>query len=338
MVPVVAALLLLGLAYYLPGFAFLVAAVFALLAVGFWLVGARTRIRELHRWGAVSNMYALSPEAFEAHVANTYGALGYKTSVTRRVGDQGIDVLAERGQERIGIQCKRTTEAVSNSAVQEAYAGKAHYQCSSASVIALGGFTSSARSLASTTGVSLIDGPAYADLFHRANATVPTRSVLNVFPKRRMAMNAVICALVALVTFGVGLVRVAAPPTSAQATGSRNVAPIPRSPSPGDTVKQFYSLINARDFPTAYALLSPSFKKSMSLASFEEGYATTTSVYAHTDDDNSQTVSVRLVATDRNPDGSSRTTTFDGHWSVVPNPLGGWLLDDGRFQRTRVSS
>lgn len=330
-VPFVAALILLGVAYSRPGFAFLVAVVFAVLALSIWLVGAQDRIRELHRWGTVSNMYALSPEAFESHVADTYAALGYTASVTPRVGDQGIDVLAQRGQERIGIQCKRTTEAVSNGAVQEAYAGKAHYQCSSASVIALGGFTRAARSLASTTGVALVDGAAYADLFHRASAALPRRAVWNVPPKRRAATNAVACACVALGTFAVGLAGVNAPPSTLQVVGSGSVAQRPRIGSPGDAVRRFYSAINARDFPIAYAYLSPSFRRSMSLAAFEHGYATTTSVVAETAQDESANVAVRLVATDRKPDGTTQTSTFDGHWSVVASPSGGWFLDDGRF-------
>jgi hypothetical protein len=210
--PLILGLLILWFAYRTPGFAITVCVAFAAVAASIWLLGSKRRIRELHQWGAVSNMYTLSPEAFEAHVAGTYEALGYKTTVTRRIGDQGLDVLAVRGQERIGVQCKRTTEAVSNSAVQEAYAGKAHYQCSSAAVVALGGFTTGARSLAATTGVSLFDGSAYADLFHRATATLPNRSVWNVLPTPRARMRALICASISAVTIVVGIAGITSRP------------------------------------------------------------------------------------------------------------------------------
>jgi HJR/Mrr/RecB family endonuclease len=206
--PAVIPLLLLAgflfVLYQLPALALATSLVCLSLTVMFWYVGGRRRVHELQRWAAISNMYALSPDDFERHVAETFGHLGYRVTVTRRVGDQGIDVLAERGNECIGIQCKRSTEPASNGAIQEAYAGIAHYRCTKAAVVSLGGFTSSARALATSTNVELIGPSQYADMFHRAAGVVPTRSPWNVLPRSTMK-NAVICAAIAVAAFAVGV-------------------------------------------------------------------------------------------------------------------------------------
>jgi hypothetical protein len=324
--------LFLVAAWFIPGMAFAAGMVFGLAAAVLWYVGARKRLVEIHRWSAVSNLYVLSPEEFERHVAATYAALGYSVSVTRRVGDQGIDVLAERGGERLGIQCKRTTEPASNGAIQEVYAGKAHYHCTAAAVISLGGFTRPAQALAKSTAVELVDGAQYADLFHRATAALPKRSLMTVVPGARVMVGVVGCVAAAAIALTVGGLRAAMPPmTEASIATPAQGAGI----SPGAAVERFYSEINGKDFRSAYERLSPSFRKSMPFDTFRTGYATTMSVIATTTDpDDGPVVQVHLIAVDRNGDGTSRTTTFDGYWKVVPGFGGDWLLDDGRFHKS----
>lgn len=329
LIPLMVGILLFTIAFYSPTFAHLFTIVFALLAVGFWLIGASRRASDIRRWTAVANMYALSPDAFEHHVADTYSAMGYRTRVTKRVGDQGLDVIAERGKERLGIQCKRTTEPTSNSAVQEAYAGKAHYQCTSAAVVALGGFTSSALALASTTGVIVIDGAAYADLVHRAKAATSSRPFWQVFPKRQMALNAAICAISAVVFFGI---ENASPGRQSDGVNVYTTSPVSRS-TPADAIRSFYESISAKEYSKAYALLSPTFKSVDTYASFVAGYKTTENVSVSTSNDSGSVVNVRLVATDRNADGSNRVTRYKGYWSVVSDSSGSWLLDTGHFTK-----
>lgn len=204
-VPVIGVGLLLFLEAAAHSLALFAAVAFGLIAICIWYVGARARLRVMHRWASVSNMYSLSPDAFEQHVASTFQLLGFKATVTPRVGDQGIDVIAERNGERIGIQCKRSNDRTPNSAVQEAYAGQAHYGCTKSMVVALGGFTSSAQALAASTAVELVDGARYADVFHRASATLPTRSVWTVFPPKNAAIMAISCASASLISFLIAL-------------------------------------------------------------------------------------------------------------------------------------
>jgi len=59
--------------------------------------------------------------------------------------------------ERIAVQCKNHSAPVGNRPVQEVYAGARHHRCVEAWVVAPTGYTSGARDLAKSTGVSLHD-------------------------------------------------------------------------------------------------------------------------------------------------------------------------------------
>jgi|GEM_PF-3099561 len=78
-------------------------------------------------------------------------------SVTRGSNDYGVDILAQLGDEKYAIQCKRCSFPVSNKAVQEVYTGKNMYECSCAAVMTNGYFSSAAARTAETVGVELWD-------------------------------------------------------------------------------------------------------------------------------------------------------------------------------------
>lgn len=100
---------------------------------------------------------------FEHWCAGMLSKQGWKATVSKASGDQGVDVVAKRGGTEVAIQCKRYSAPVGNKAVQEAFAGKQYAQASHACVIATGGFTRSAKELATATGVSLIDAQLISD-------------------------------------------------------------------------------------------------------------------------------------------------------------------------------
>lgn len=81
----------------------------------------------------------------------------YNVSVTQGSGDQGIDVLAEKGGVKYGIQCKCYSKDIGNKAVQEAFAGKTFYHCHVAAVLTNRFFTKSAQELAAVNQVLLWD-------------------------------------------------------------------------------------------------------------------------------------------------------------------------------------
>jgi restriction system protein len=81
---------------------------------------------------------------------------GWETRTVGGSGDQGADVIAERGGQQAVIQCKLYQSPVGNKAVQEAFAAMSHYSAAFAAVITSSGFTPSARRLSATTGVVLV--------------------------------------------------------------------------------------------------------------------------------------------------------------------------------------
>lgn len=94
---------------------------------------------------------------FESAVAALFSQMGFIVSLTKSSGDQGIDIIAEKGSQRIGIQAKCYSGSVGNSAIQEAVAGKAYYNLNKVMVITNSQFTSSAVSLAQSNDVILWD-------------------------------------------------------------------------------------------------------------------------------------------------------------------------------------
>ncbi len=98
----------------------------------------------------------LDPIEYETYCASLLEERGWNTRLTQASGDQGVDVLATKGDIVIAIQCKRYAGAVGNDAVQQVFAGKKHYSAHFAAVVSNGIFSSSARQLAHSTGVLLL--------------------------------------------------------------------------------------------------------------------------------------------------------------------------------------
>lgn len=120
----------------------------------------------LHRWlGRQENLstYDLSEidqmdgGEFEEYVAALFRKLGYQASVTQQSRDFGVDVVAKRGRERIAIQVKCYSKAVSLGGVQQAVAGMHKYNCNKAMVVTNNYFTAGAQELASHSSCELID-------------------------------------------------------------------------------------------------------------------------------------------------------------------------------------
>lgn len=93
---------------------------------------------------------------FEHWCARRFDELGWTTRITSVSGDQGVDIIAIKGDVIVAIQCKRYSQPVGNAAVQEIYAGKQYASANYACVISTAGYTKSAKELARSTGVYLI--------------------------------------------------------------------------------------------------------------------------------------------------------------------------------------
>jgi len=93
---------------------------------------------------------------YEVWVSERLQHLGWKTRVTQGSGDQGVDVVAEKGGTVVAIQCKKYSSPVGNKAVQEAFSGKTYIGANKAAVVTNASFTRSAYELAQSVGVQLL--------------------------------------------------------------------------------------------------------------------------------------------------------------------------------------
>jgi restriction system protein len=99
----------------------------------------------------------MSGMQFEHFTADVLRGLGFHATPLGGSGDQGVEVIARKGNEKIAVQCKNYDRPIGNKPVQEVYAGARHHRCTRAWVIAPAGFTKGATDLARSVGVSLYD-------------------------------------------------------------------------------------------------------------------------------------------------------------------------------------
>ncbi|WP_160309805.1 restriction endonuclease [Chromobacterium subtsugae] len=107
----------------------------------------------------------MSGEDFEDYCARILIKNGWDARVTKKTGDQGVDIIARFESVMVVFQCKKYSQPVGNKAVQEVSAGKLHEQADFAAVVSNAAYTNAARELARTNNVFLLH---YTDLsdFH----------------------------------------------------------------------------------------------------------------------------------------------------------------------------
>jgi restriction system protein len=98
----------------------------------------------------------LDGNSYELHCAHVLRKCGWTAEVMGGSGDQGADIIAERGRTRVVIQCKKYSKSVGNKAVQEAIGGQAMYRAHAAAVVSNAPFTKGAEELARMTKVLLL--------------------------------------------------------------------------------------------------------------------------------------------------------------------------------------
>lgn len=107
----------------------------------------------------------LSGEDFEGLLQRLFDAMGYKTQKIGHTGDQGGDLIANRGDERILIQAKCYRDwSVGNAAVQQVVGALKYYNCNQAKVITTSHFTTEAINLAKANNVDLVSKERLQDL------------------------------------------------------------------------------------------------------------------------------------------------------------------------------
>lgn len=120
---------------------------------------------------------------FEEFIAKCLNDSGWETRLTKRSGDQGLDVLAFDDTFKVALQCKRYANPVGNDAVQQAHAAADFIGATHAAVISTSTFTSSAKNLAEVLGVILIQEEEIKNLRSHVHFISPrkTKKVANIF-------------------------------------------------------------------------------------------------------------------------------------------------------------
>lgn len=100
----------------------------------------------------------MSPSQYEAAVAALYRAEGYQATVTGGSGDHGIDVIAVKGDERIGIQAKHYAggvRPVNAQMIRELLGAAAEYGCAKAVLATSGRVLPEASEVARRIGIEI---------------------------------------------------------------------------------------------------------------------------------------------------------------------------------------
>lgn len=105
-----------------------------------------------------TDLSLMSGLEFEEFIAKFFEKLGYHSRTTKKSGDQGVDVLAEKDGRIIAIQTKCYNQPVGNKAVQEIVAGMKFYHAQKGIVVTNSTFTPSAKELALANRIVLWDG------------------------------------------------------------------------------------------------------------------------------------------------------------------------------------
>ena len=100
---------------------------------------------------------AMSGHAFEDLVVKLLKARGYEVGNLRESNDYGVDMIANKGEERIAVQCKRSKNPIARKAISDAVAGMKYYKCTRAMVVTNSRFTDDAREFARGTECELVD-------------------------------------------------------------------------------------------------------------------------------------------------------------------------------------
>lgn len=118
----------------------------------------------------INDVDLMSGAQFELFISYLFSKLGYATEITKSSGDQGIDIIAKKGNAVVAIQTKCYSKPVGNHAIMEAVAGAKYYNATKTMVVTNNGFTKSARELAQANNVVLWDRTVLKEKINEINA------------------------------------------------------------------------------------------------------------------------------------------------------------------------
>ena len=93
----------------------------------------------------------------EQAVATLISSKGWRVKTTKTVGDAGIDLICERGSQKVLIQSKGYAKPLGVGAIRDAAGVKMTSNPDSMIVVAPNGFTKPSKEFAKKSGVNLMD-------------------------------------------------------------------------------------------------------------------------------------------------------------------------------------
>jgi restriction system protein len=124
-----------------------------------WLTYRQRMRQKALRALQIVHIDAMTGEEFEEYVAELLRFQGYKTRMTPRSGDYGVDIIASKDGIKTAIQIKRYSKKLDQKPIREAVTGMTvrRYGCTRAMVVTNSTFTKAATFLAAESNCELVD-------------------------------------------------------------------------------------------------------------------------------------------------------------------------------------
>ena len=107
---------------------------------------------------SISQIDAINGFQFEEIIAYIFGFFGFKTTLTKKSGDYGVDVFAQKKQIKYCIQTKLYyNHSVGSSAIQQINTAKNYFECDYAVVVTNARYSKQAIIMAQKLNVLLFD-------------------------------------------------------------------------------------------------------------------------------------------------------------------------------------
>lgn len=120
--------------------------------------------------GTIVDVDLMSNEEFESFIISLFFKMGYKAILTRMGGEFGVNLIASKNGNRIGIQAKCNISNISEAEIQQLLNGLDHFQLKQGLAITNMYYTAGAVSLAETSGIVLWNRDVLRDKIYELGA------------------------------------------------------------------------------------------------------------------------------------------------------------------------
>lgn len=124
----------------------------------------------------------MTPSQYEQYIGDLFREKGFDVIVTPFSNDWGLDIIANKGDEKIGIQVKmygNSNRKVNREAIMT-LSGAAHYQdCTKAIIVTDGEIMSDAKKVADKLGIKILYMPANTIIMEGLSTKEETKPILS---------------------------------------------------------------------------------------------------------------------------------------------------------------